>query len=198
MKHPAVVLRMNRRELLAQSGGLLAVGSFGGCLAQSGGDAGAVGGATTDETTERPTTTDDEITSAATRTTEGGRTTEETRGDGITDERFELLGVECGQPTSEASVALGDGGSVVVTGTVPGSNDCYLARLTDASYDAETRTLDVTVSSMAKEGAQACAQCIVEIDYEATVSVSGDGPERVTVTHSAMGESKTVATADSS
>jgi len=197
MKHLAVVLRMNRRELLAQ---------FGGCLAQSSDDAGADGGATTERpatTDERTTTaaptTDDETTSAGTRTTEGGRTTEETRGDAIADERFELLGVACGEPTSEASVAFADGGSsVVVTGTVPGSNDCYRARLADASYDAETRTLDVTVASMAKEGAQACAQCIVEIEYEATVSVSGDGPERVTVTHSAMGESKIVATADSS
>ncbi|WP_135852366.1 hypothetical protein [Halorussus salinus] len=201
---------MDRRELLGRFGGLLAVGSFGGCLAQSGDDTGAGGGATTRETTERPTTvtdrtttteetTDGGTTGATTRTTESGPTTDEGRPGAIAATELELLGVECGEPTSEASVAFADGGSsVVVSGTIPGSNGCYLAKLVEASYDSETRTLDVTVSSAAKEGSQVCTQCIVKIDYEATVSVSGDGPERVTVTHSAMGESKTVATADSS
>ncbi|UPW02125.1 hypothetical protein M0R88_08520 [Halorussus gelatinilyticus] len=193
---------MKRREALARLGGVLAVGSLGGCLAQSGGGAETpetetTGEETTADRTTGQATTTEATTNAETRTTEGGRTTESTGGSAITGKRFELLDSGCGQPTSEASVEFADGGSsVVVTGTIPGSNDCYLAKLVDASYDSETGTLDLTVASMAKKGADMCAQCIVEIEYEATVSFSGDGPKRVTVTHSAMGKSKTVATAE--
>ena len=50
---------------------------------------------------------------------------------------------------------------------------------------------------MQKEGSDVCAQCIVEIEYEATAAFEGDLPESVRVVHEAMGETKTVATAQS-
>ena len=172
---------MNRRKLLASLGAGLGTASLGGCLGRYSDAAGDVGeaGTTTDG---RATTTGDQSSTTA----EGGPT--------LADTSFEILKAGCGQPTNDASVAFRDG-SVVVTGTVPGSNACYTAKLADASYDPDSRSLDLTVASTQKRGTDACAQCIVEIEYEATATFEGDLPETVRVTHEAMGESKTVATA---
>ncbi|WP_166035380.1 hypothetical protein [Halorussus pelagicus] len=202
---------MNRRDMLARFGGVLAIGSFGGCLGQDPNGAGDGGDATSETTTEEMTTsetTTEEMTTEETTTeetaTDSRQTTDETR---TTDDQqgalagttFEVVNSGCGQPRSEASVAFGDdGSSVVVTGTISGANGCYTAKLANSSYDAETGALDLTVVSMAKEGTAVCAQCIAEIEYEATVSFADDGPASVSVTHSGMGESKTVATAESS
>ncbi|UPV76051.1 hypothetical protein M0R89_08325 [Halorussus limi] len=193
---------MKRREMLAAVGGSLAAGSLGGCLGRYEDVAGEVGDTTSDRPTDAVTTEDtrtppDETTGEAT-TTDGAQTTEAGQQGALTGKTFELLDVGCGAPRGEASVSFRDGGSsVVVSGTIPGSNDCYIARLADVSYDPATRALDLTVASMAKEGAEMCAQCIVEIEYEATLSFADGGPASVTVTHAAMGESKTVATAES-
>ena len=123
---------------------------------------------------------------------------EETDRPTLVDESFEITGGGCGQETSEATVEFADG-SVVVTGTIPGANACYVAKLADASFDHEEGTLGVTVTSVedAKEDV-VCADCIAEIDYEATFAFDGGLPASVSVVHEAMGESETVATAEPS
>ena len=116
----------------------------------------------------------------------------------LVDESFKITNAGCGQQTSEATVAF-ENGSVVVTGTIPGSNACYVAKLADASFDPEESALDVTVASVDDSGEnEVCADCITEIGYEATFEFDGGLPATVTVVHEAMGESKTVATAQSS
>lgn len=123
---------------------------------------------------------------------------EETDRPTLVDESFEITNAGCGQQTNEAAVEFADD-SVVVTGTVPGANACYVAELADASFDHEEGTLDVTVASVEDaEEDEACADCIAEIDYEATFAFDGGLPATVNVVHEAMGESETVATAESS
>ncbi|WP_137286416.1 hypothetical protein [Halorussus salinisoli] len=194
---------MKRREMLARFGAVLGTASLGGCLGRYEDVVGGEGESTTAEPTtdgglstdgEQPTdehTTDE-------RTTDTERTTTRVPQSTLVDSSFELTGSGCGESKSEASVRFRDEErTVVVAGTIPGSNACYVAELADASYDPETGTLAVTVASVQKKGADACAQCITEIGYEATLSFEGDLPATVEVVHEAMGESKTVTSAES-
>jgi hypothetical protein len=167
---------MDRRELLATCGAVLGTGALGGCLSQYEDIAGEAGETTTEA--DETEATDQKPT--------------------LADTSFEQLDSGCGQPKNEASVSFEEqDGSIDVTGTIPGSNACYVAELADASYDSETGTLELTVSSVEKEGADACAQCITEIDYEATFAFEGGLPASVRVVHRAMGETETVTTAES-
>ncbi|USZ69528.1 hypothetical protein NGM10_07285 [Halorussus salilacus] len=114
----------------------------------------------------------------------------------LADDSFEMTDAGCGSETNEATVEFEDE-SVVVTGTIPGSNACHVARLADAGYDPASGLLELTVESVEDRGEdEACADCIAEIDYEATFEFEGGLPESVTVTHEAMDESTTVAEAD--
>lgn len=172
---------MKRRELLAGLGAGLGTATLGGCLGRYRDTVGGTGETRTTTAGER--TTDDQ----PSETTAG-------REPALAGTSFEILKAGCGQPGSEASVEFREE-SVVVTGTIDGSNACYVAKLADASYDPETRTLDLTVVSTQKDGAQACSQCIVEIEYETTATFEGGLPETVRVVHEGMAGSKTVATA---
>lgn len=188
LKEGVVTLCMDRRELLTSFGAALGTASLGGCLSQYEDIAGEAGETTTDE---QDTTTDEQDT-----TTDEQDTTEQELT--LADTSFEITDRGCGQPGSEASISFEAGdGSVGVTGTIPGASACYIAELADTSYDAESGTLEVTVASMQEEGADMCADCITEIDYEATVSFEGGLPANVRVVHQAMGESETVTTAES-
>ena len=183
---------MERREMLARFGAVLGTAALGGCL---GGNRPGGGGTGDGD----GTTSDGNVTDGESTTTEP-TTDETTSGEStLTDSALEVTGAECGKPSNDASVEFVSGdGSVVVTGTIRGSNTCYTAEIADASYDPETGTLDVTVTSVQSDEADACAQCITEISYEATFAFDGGLPATVTVVHDAMGESTTVATAESS
>ena len=180
---------MERREMLARFGAVLGTVTLGGCLG-GGNRPGGGGGRTEGTTTGDGNATDGESTTD--ETAGGGQTT-------LTDSALEVTGAECGKPSNDASVEFASGGdSVVVTGTIRESDPCHTAELADASYDPETGTLDVTVASVRPDGTDACAECIAEISYEATFSFDGGPPATVMVVHEAMGESTTVATAESS
>ena len=166
---------MDRRELLTSCGAVIGTAALGGCLNRYEEMAGEAG-----ETTQGD---------------DGGATDQPPT---LADTSFELLDSGCGQPRNEASVSFAEGdGAVGVTGTISASSACYVAELADASYDAETGTLEVTVASVEKDGADACAQCITEIDYEATFTFEGGLPASVRVVHRAMGETEPVTTAES-
>lgn len=174
MKRRAVVFRMNRRQLLTRFGAALGTASLGGCLSQyrdiaeDSGDGDGSGGDTGSD------------------------------GDGVTDRTFTVTDSGCAQPASEASVTFDEAdSSVTVTGTIGGSNACYTAELAAASYDSESGTLDLTVVSKPEEGPDACADCIVAIDYEATFDFAEGVPRTVTVTHDGLDEPEVVAEAQS-
>jgi len=116
----------------------------------------------------------------------------------LTDESFEMTDAGCGEGDNDATVGFdADAGTVEVSGTIPGADACHVARLVEAGYDADAGSLAVTVESVRRDDAEACADCISEIDYEATFTFDGGLPASVTVTHEALDESTTVASAES-
>ena len=164
MKVRGVPLRMDRRELLTRTGALLGTVSLGGCLSRYDEIPGGGGGTTTSSPT-------------------------------LAERSFEMTSAGCGNPTNEASVAFdSERSTVVVTGTISAQNACHRAKLAGASYDPETGTLSVTVATTPREGTQACAQCIFEIDYEATFRFEGGLPVSISVTHDGLGGSTSVTT----
>jgi hypothetical protein len=154
---------MRRRQLLAGAGGALATG-FAGCVrsghSNGGGDVPPDGTATPTET-DNPTATP----------------TPESR---LVDHEFSVVDAGCGTETERATVTF-DGDTVRVDGTTTGPNGCYTADLADVVAD-EGR-LDVTVTTRKRDGAEACVECLVEIDYEATFTFEGSLPDRVVVAH---------------
>ena len=187
LKEAVVAVCMDRRKLLGRFGAVLGTASLGGCLSRYDEIAGGTDGTTTGTTA---TTVAEETGPETTATTTTQPVT-------LGDTSFEITDTGCGQPTSEAGVSFDEENAITITGTISGSNACYTATLADVSYDPETGALEVTVSSMQKQGAEACAQCIVEIDYEATVSFEGGLPATVRVVHQTTGGTETVTTAGS-
>jgi hypothetical protein len=106
---------------------------------------------------------------------------------------FAVLDQGCGNEVNEATVELGSD-AVEITGTIAGSDACKTAELADATYDPNADELRVTVGTVDREGAGACAQCIVEIDYRASVQFTGGLPPNVVVRHDGVGEPGVVAT----
>ena len=108
---------------------------------------------------------------------------------------FEVLDQGCGNQTNEAAVEFADD-AVEIDGTIAGSDACKTAELADAAYDPDAEELQVTVATVDREDADVCAQCIVEIDYRATVQFAGGLPPKVSVRHEGAGESGVVTSVD--
>lgn len=100
----------------------------------------------------------------------------------VTDREFEVTSSSCGTGEQRADVAF-DADVVVVTGAIAGANTCYTATLEAASYDEEADELTVAVASEDRSDGSACAQCIVDVEYEARVTFSGGLPGHVVVHH---------------
>lgn len=109
---------------------------------------------------------------------------------GVADTGLKVTDSGCGTQTDEASVAF-DEGTVTVTGTIWGSDACYTAVLSDVSLDGGALTVVVAAERDADEDT-ACADCIAEVDYQATVTFDGGLPAEVTVVHRHGGEDSKV------
>lgn len=107
---------------------------------------------------------------------------------GVADSSLAVTDSGCGGQTDDASVAFdGAGGTVTVTGTTWGSDACYTAVLSDVRLDGDAAT--VVVGSESDAGTDTmCAECITEIDYEATVTFDSALPREVAVVHTHDGE----------
>ena len=116
--------------------------------------------------------------------------------DGVADESLTVTDSGCGKQTDDASVAFDEASeTVTVTGTIWGDDACYTAVLSGVTFG--NGTLTVVVASESDAGTdEACAQCITEIGYEATVALEDGLPDEVTVVHDTGGE-KTRATSTS-
>lgn len=101
----------------------------------------------------------------------------------VVNRSFEVVSSECGQGANRADVARSDD-RVDVDGTISGSNGCYTAELEDATYDDGADELTVAVRSYddSDEG-EVCQECIVDIDYRASVEFRDGTPGEVTVVH---------------
>lgn len=133
---------------------------------------------------------------ATERSVGGDRTSVVATGEPTLEERsFRVIESGCGTQTNEATVEFQDT-SVVVSGTITGSDACQTAELAAVNFDADTGALTVTVATLDREEGGVCAQCLTEIDYRATITFSGGLPSVVTVNHDGTGGSGTVATVD--
>lgn len=214
---------MNRRTLLS-SIGAVAIGGFAGCTSDgtadaetpgknenAGDDQSADGDSSTgsDPSTGNETSTgNDQSTgdgdSPVAHTPTDGECSETTQSSGtpvsLAGSSLKLLDSGCGNPTDEASVQFEpDSTTVVVSGTIWGSDGCAVPTLADVRYDGQADELSVTVTTKNRqtEEPMACIQCIVELDYRATVEFDGGLPESVTVTHDHGEGGEIVATATS-
>lgn len=112
----------------------------------------------------------------------------------LSERSFEVVRNECGNETNEASVSFDDG--VAVTGTITGTDGCETATLAAAGYrDGAFR---VVVGTGAEGTAGACAECLVEIEYEARFAFEGGLPATVVVEHGSLGKRRRVARASPS
>lgn len=109
----------------------------------------------------------------------------------LADRTFEVTKRGCGNEVDEATVSFR--GDVVVTGTITGSDACKTARLVTA--EVRDGAFHVLVGTTDESGADVCAQCLTEIDYEAGFEFEGELPEKVVVEHESLGGRRTVATA---
>lgn len=102
----------------------------------------------------------------------------------LVDRSFIIENNECGSPGNSASATI-DGDTIIVTGTIDGSDTCHTARLGRASISDDGETLTVGVEAYVPESTatKACGQCIVEIDYRSTFAFEGGRPGRVVVAH---------------
>lgn len=142
--------------------------------------------------TEPPTETET-ATGTETPTETETATPRETSRPRVADAEFAIRSVGPGRPDHEATVAT-SGETVVVEGSIPGSNGCYRAEL--AGADHEDGRLTVLVRSYEDaDDDTACTQSVVEIEYRAEVTFEGGLPDAVQVDHEAMGERQTVTTA---
>ena len=84
--------------------------------------------------------------------------------------------------------------TVAVMGTVTVADGCRTVELAEASVaDGE---LLVVVASVEREGVEGCVQCLTEVVYDASVTLSEGLPERVVVVHESRGERRAVASVD--
>jgi hypothetical protein len=166
---------MERRTYLTLTGAtILGTTALSGCIEESPGD-------------------ENETTTTATETTTTTMTA-------VTSTGFAATSTGCGNGESQSTVTFDeDAGAVEVTGTIVGSDGCATAELADSSYDQDTGVLSVTVATTRQSSGNesvACIQCLVDIDYEATIGFSGRLPERVTVTHDGQGGRTQAASAE--
>jgi len=110
---------------------------------------------------------------------------------GVSDSSFSVTDAGCGVVREAASVSAGEG-AVSVSGTTTVRDGCRTARLGSARV-ADGELLRVVVASIEREGVESCAQCLTEVDYEASVTVAGGLPERAVVVHDSRGARREVA-----
>lgn len=103
-------------------------------------------------------------------------------GNGLVGESFEMTDRECGQGKEAVDITF-DGDFVRLDGVISGSDACYEAAQESAVYDAANDRLSVNVRAYRPDDAGACADCVVDISYEADYAFEGEAPTEVVVSH---------------
>lgn len=80
-----------------------------------------------------------------------------------------------------------DANTVVIEGTIQGSDSCKTAALGSLSVDADRLTVDVVTENREGTDNQVCAQALVHIDYRATITFENGIPTEVAVSHDGDG-----------
>lgn len=186
---------MNRRSFT--SGLVLVAGLYAGCTTsdRADGDNGTTESPTptpTESATETPSDPATETSTESATETPSDSATETpsespddtpSKSGAVTDTSFEIVDNDCGTGEDAASVERGTD-RITVRGTISGRNGCFTAELERATYDTDAGEMTVAVRSYSSsEGSSGCTECIVDIDYRATVSYDAPDPETVTVRH---------------
>lgn len=206
---------MQRRRFLQVTAGATALGTLAGCTQNT--DDENSDEQTANTTTRTPGETGTDSTTTAGRNTDtlsesppGGSTTSPgepgasdptpapttmTGTKNGVDYTFTVVSNSCGTSENTADVEFNeDAGTVVVTGTTNGRNTCMTAKLGTINYDESSDTLSVDIVTVQKDDGSndddsmtVCGQCIVEIEYKATVSFEETIPSEVGVSHDGNG-----------
>ncbi len=101
----------------------------------------------------------------------------------IQDVTFNVTSVQCGNDPESYSVERTPAENrAAVTGTLRGSDTCATARFGGYDYDEAADALTLRVQRVTEVGTdQACAQCLVNVEYRIDVVVTGPIPETVSV-----------------
>lgn len=93
---------------------------------------------------------------------------------------FEIESRACGSGNDDATIHV-TSDAVKVTGVIGGRNTCDSAALEAVRFDDGQLTISVIV--VADDADAACAQCITDIEYTATIGVGNREVEEVVVEH---------------
>lgn len=162
-----------RRRMLLRTAALGGAGLLAGCTGEPSPRTDDEAGSPTDSPTRSPMESSSETT-----------TDSRTPGESGFDRSFDVTNVDCGSSEDSADVTA-DGDAVVVTGVAGASDPCYSARLVDERTTVSDGTLSVAVETYVppENEDKACAQCIANVDYEATFTFHAGLPDHVEVSH---------------
>ncbi|MFB6299590.1 MAG: hypothetical protein ABEH65_04950 [Halobacteriales archaeon] len=150
-----------RRTVLAV--GIFLVGVLvAGCLGGSGAGDGPDHNQTESESEEQ--STDDDVTTPSLGST------------------FEILDVTSTGTTDGSASVTFENQTIIVTGTILGSNSCYTARLGTVTIENGTLLVRIESYEDADEN-KGCREVIIGINYEVNIEINGDPPSAVTVDH---------------
>jgi hypothetical protein len=130
-------------------------------------------------------------TDSPTPTTTPTRTPTDTPG---RDVAFSVTDRACGNGTNAASVSFAPD-TITVDGTIGGRDTCDTALLDAAEWNDGHLTVWVQIAREKGTETLACAQCLTDIHYNATIPIGDGTPSKVTVIHRSQSGSQTVTTA---
>ncbi|MFW5928928.1 MAG: hypothetical protein ACOCT0_00705 [Halobacteriota archaeon] len=111
----------------------------------------------------------------------------QTDGGGVehVDTDFEVVSVSSGNGEDEADAELDEeAGEIVITGTAPGNNGCYSARLEEDDYDADEDIYTARIETYEdREDDEMCTEALVDIEYRLVASFEGGLPSEAEVSH---------------
>lgn len=93
----------------------------------------------------------------------------------IEDVEFEVTEVACGAAASRYEVVV-EGQTVRISGTVPGRDGCWTAVLESVRHLETEDVVVVRVDARRDPEAGACIQCLVDVEYEATLTFADRVP----------------------
>lgn len=160
---------MDRRALLKAIGGSATVG-LAGCLTRRSSKEPEQSNGTEPDAEDNDTSTEGNDT--ATATAGGGPT--------LTNRSFEVVSAECGTGENKSSASF-ETKRARVSGTIPGSDSCYTAKL--KRVVCKENTLTVSVQSVKRENDTPCSMCVTDIKYEAVFDFKNSLPQRIVVLH---------------
>ncbi|MFC4406299.1 hypothetical protein [Haloarchaeobius iranensis] len=206
---------MKRRELLTKAGTVAAIGSIAGCIGSletedspggggedtstptdgSGGANGDGGGSDGDSSGSDSTTDGDD--SGSDGTTDDDSASSDISEDGgsssasVQSRNITTTDTGCGS-ANEAVVAFDGGSSTVsVDGSIMASDPCHVATVERAAVSDGALTVVVDVEA---DDADACQQCLGEVQYEARFAFADALPTTVEVRHASQDGTTTVTT----